>query len=90
MHPWWVDPSRRSLTGHDGDDGAGPMETQRQDPTQRRLASRRDAAEMLGVSVRTVDRLLTAGDLAAVHVGSRCLIPVADIDAFVDEAEAPA
>lgn len=40
---------------------------------------------MLGVSVRTVDRLLTAGDLAAVHVGSRCLIPVSDIDAFINE-----
>lgn len=61
------------------------MDRQPQDPPQRRLASRRDAAEMLGVSVRTVDRLLTGGDLTAVHVGSRCLIPVADIDAFINE-----
>jgi excisionase family DNA binding protein len=42
-----------------------------------------DAARTLGVSTYTIRRLVAAGDLRAVHVGARVLIPVAEIERTV-------
>lgn len=42
--------------------------------------SKRDAAERIGVSESTVNRLVAAGQLRAVRIGSRVLIPTSEID----------
>jgi excisionase family DNA binding protein len=47
------------------------------------LRSVRDAASLLGVSPKTVRRLIARGDLEAVRIGSRVLIREADLKAFV-------
>lgn len=48
------------------------------------LLTKRDAARELRVSVRTVERLIAAGDLAAVVVGASPRIRRADLAAYVD------
>lgn len=48
-----------------------------------RLLSVREAAGQLGVSERTVCRLLTAGELPRVKIGRRTLIAPQDVRAFV-------
>jgi excisionase family DNA binding protein len=48
--------------------------------TRRELQGVAETAEALGVSVYTVRRLIESGDLKAVHVGARVLIPQAEID----------
>ena len=52
-------------------------------PVKPRLASRQTAATILGVSVRTVDRLLADGTFPVVHIGSRSMIPMDAIDDFI-------
>lgn len=42
--------------------------------TERLLLSKRDAAAMLGLSVRTVENLISSRELPARHIGRRCLI----------------
>jgi excisionase family DNA binding protein len=39
-----------------------------------------DAARTLGVSVYTIRRLVARGDVAAVNVGARRLIPASEVD----------
>ncbi|GGS10809.1 helix-turn-helix domain-containing protein [Deinococcus sedimenti] len=52
--------------------------------TQTPLAySRKQAAELLGLSSVTVDRLIKTGQLRAVQVGTRRLIPRTVIEAFL-------
>ena len=38
------------------------------------LVSKRDAAAMLGVSVRTLENLISSKELPARHIGKRCLL----------------
>ena len=45
--------------------------------------SRRDAAVVLGLHERTIDRLVRAGTLPAIKAGSRVLITVEGIDAML-------
>ena len=47
------------------------------------LLSREAAAEYLGVSTRTLDRLRAAGDLAYVKLGGRIAYLAEDLDASV-------
>ncbi len=50
-----------------------------------RLLSAQQAADRLGVSIRTVSRLARAGRLASVLIGRRRLFAEEDLDAFVRE-----
>lgn len=47
------------------------------------LVSKRDAAQMLAVSVRTIDNLLAARELPSRRVGRRVLIPRRALEQFV-------
>ncbi len=48
------------------------------------LISKDEAAERLGVSVRTVERLVATGRLPQVHLERLARFRVKDIEAFVD------
>jgi hypothetical protein len=56
------------------------------------LVSKKDAALMLSVSVRTVSNLLRVKSLACRRIGRRSLIPVQSLRAFIrhDHPESPA
>jgi excisionase family DNA binding protein len=45
--------------------------------------NRQQAGDALGVSVRQVDRLLAANEIRSVKVGSRRLIPVSEIEVWM-------
>jgi excisionase family DNA binding protein len=53
----------------------------------RLLASRLEAAEALGVSVRTVDVLAERGELRAVWIGSRKLFPWVELQRIAGGSE---
>jgi excisionase family DNA binding protein len=58
----------------------------------RLLVTKAEAAERLGVSVRTVERLVAAGRLPLVHVEHAARLRVSDLEAFVNnlaEDQAP-
>ena len=46
--------------------------------------SRAEAAEALGVSLETLDKLIAAGALPAARLGRRVIIRVADIQKMLD------
>jgi excisionase family DNA binding protein len=72
--------TRQGDTGVIGDYGT-PQEV----PAVRRLLiTKAEAAEQLGVSVRTVHRLIAAGKLPLVHVEGAARLRVADVEAYVD------
>jgi len=72
--------TRQAATGVDGGYGT-PQEV----PGVRRLLiTKAEAAEQLGVSVRTVHRLIAAGKLPLVHVEGAARLRVADLEAYVD------
>ena len=45
--------------------------------------SRFEAAEMLSISLRTLDSLLARGELRGKRVGRRILFPLAELDRFL-------
>lgn len=47
------------------------------------LSSRVDAARLLGISLRTLDRLVDAGELVPIRVGRRVLFELADLERFI-------
>lgn len=49
----------------------------------RRLLSVKQVAQELGLSARTVSALITKGDIKAVRIGRRVLLPVAEVERFV-------
>jgi len=51
---------------------------------QRLMITKAEAAEQLGVSVRTIERLVSAGRLPLVHVEGAARLRVADIEAYVE------
>jgi excisionase family DNA binding protein len=53
----------------------------------RRLISLTDAAEMLGMSVGSVRRLIWAGKLHIVKLNRRVLVDLRDIDRLIEEAK---
>jgi excisionase family DNA binding protein len=50
----------------------------------RLLVTKAEAAEQLGVSVRTIERLVAAGRLPLVHVEGAARLRQADLEAYVD------
>ena len=46
------------------------------------LISKREAAQMLSLSVRTIENLISQHQLIARKVGKRILIPIASIESF--------
>lgn len=50
----------------------------------RLLVSKAEAAELLGVSVRTVERLIAAGQLPLLHIERASRLRVTDIEAYVN------
>ena len=72
--------TRQAATGVDGDYG-----TPQVFPVVRRLLiTKAEAAEQLGISVRTVERLIAAGRLPLVHVEGAARLRVADLEVYVD------
>ena len=77
--------TRQAVTGVDGDYG-----TPHDVPVVRRLLiTKAEAAEQLGISVRTVERLIAAGRLPLVHVEGASRLRVADLEAYVDALVPP-
>jgi excisionase family DNA binding protein len=77
--------TRQTASGVHGDDGT-PQDV----PVVRRLLiTKAEAAEQLGISVRTVHRLITAGKLPLVHVEGAARVRVADLEAYVDSLVSP-
>jgi excisionase family DNA binding protein len=72
--------TRQAATGMNGDYG-----TPEDVPVVRRLLiTKAEAAEQLGISVRTLHRLIAAGRLPLVHVEGAARLRVADLEAYVD------
>jgi len=72
--------TRQAETGVNGDYGTPQVV-----PVGRRLLiTKAEAAERLGISVRTVERLIAAGRLPLVHVEGAARLRVADLEAYVD------
>jgi excisionase family DNA binding protein len=46
------------------------------------LLSRRDAAQSLSISLRTLDHLIAGGKLTVRHIGRRVLIEPAELEQF--------
>jgi excisionase family DNA binding protein len=55
---------------------------------RRLLITKSDAAEQLGVSLRTIERLISAGRLPLVHVEGAARVRVTDLEAYVQSLEA--
>jgi excisionase family DNA binding protein len=49
------------------------------------LVSVREAAEMLGVSIRTAAKLVDSGELRSLKIGRRRLVPVAAVHELIAE-----
>jgi excisionase family DNA binding protein len=56
--------------------------------TERRALSIKEAAQTCGLSRATIDRLIEQKRLATLKVGSRRLVPVPAIEAFLEKAAA--
>lgn len=52
-------------------------------PTPSRMLSRDVVAKLLGISRQTVDRLIRSGELRAIKIGRRVLIPDDALDALI-------
>jgi excisionase family DNA binding protein len=63
----------------EGDPGHSP------DVADRLLVTKGEAAGRLGVSIRTIERLVAAGRLPLVHVERAARLRVADLEAFVHD-----
>jgi excisionase family DNA binding protein len=63
----------------------GGYQTAQDAPVVRRLAiTKAEAAEQLGVSVRTIERLVSAGRLTLVHIEGAARLRVADLEAYLE------
>ena len=58
----------------------GERELRNASQSSGRCESVRSASPILGVSVFTIRRLIKAGEIRAVHVGARVLVPAAEIE----------
>jgi excisionase family DNA binding protein len=77
--------TRQTASGVNGDYGT-PQDV----PVVRRLLiTKAEAAEQLGISVRTVHRLIAAGKLPLVHVEGAARVRVADLEAYMDSLVSP-
>ena len=57
---------------------------------RRLLITKSEAAEQLGVSLRTLERLISSGRLPLVHLEGAARVRVSDLEAFVQDLEADA
>jgi excisionase family DNA binding protein len=57
---------------------------------RRLLITKSDAAEVLGVSLRTIERLISSGRLPLVHVEGAARVRVTDLEAYVQSLKADA
>lgn len=91
--PWniqIVNPSAGKLrTQEDGTAPTPPDPTQRKPvrravmpPDQRLLVDRRNAAQYLSISQRSLDYLLANGELNVRRIGSRVLIPLSELQRY--------
>jgi excisionase family DNA binding protein len=55
---------------------------------KRLLITKSDAAELLGISLRTIERVISAGRLPLVHVEGAARVRVTDLEAYVQGLEA--
>jgi excisionase family DNA binding protein len=55
---------------------------------ERLLITKSDAADLLGVSLRTIERLISAGRLPLVHVEGAARVRVSDLEAYVQGLKA--
>lgn len=53
-----------------------------------RAVSRRQAAEMLGVSEKTIERLINRGELPGFRVGWKWRVMLSDLEAYVSRQQA--
>jgi excisionase family DNA binding protein len=51
---------------------------------ERKALNLAEAGQMIGVHAHTVRKLIKEGRLSVVRVGSRVLVPVAEIERFLD------
>jgi excisionase family DNA binding protein len=58
------------------------------DVASRLLLTKREAAERLRISLRTIERLISAGRLPLVHVEGAARVRVADLERYVQGLEA--
>ncbi|HET6757990.1 MAG TPA: helix-turn-helix domain-containing protein [Propionibacteriaceae bacterium] len=73
--------TRHIAAGVDGDHRSPQCDSVVQ---RRLLITKAEAAEQLGISVRTVERLIAGGRLRLVHVEGAARLRVADLEAYVD------
>lgn len=48
------------------------------------VVRRKEAAQLLGMSLATIDRAISRGDLVAKKYGSRTLVPRVEIDRYLE------
>lgn len=48
------------------------------------VVRRKEAAQLLGISLATIDRAISRGDLVAKKYGSRTLVPRVEIDRYLE------
>jgi excisionase family DNA binding protein len=54
------------------------------------LVTKSDAADQLGISLRTIEGPISSGQLPLVHVEGAARVRVSDLEAFVQRLEADA
>ena len=74
----------RTLDSRERDAKLDSPETKPASPP-RRLLSVKQVAHELGLSARTVSTLVTKGHIKAVRIGRRVLLPVAEVERFVQD-----
>ena len=66
-------------------DGGRDMQTNQAKATEDRLLTVREVAEMLGVSVRLVNRLFATGELPRVKIGRAARARLSDVERIIAE-----
>jgi excisionase family DNA binding protein len=62
--------------------GKKPSKRAEMPPEQRLLVDRRNAAQYLSISQRSLDYLLANGELNTRRIGTRVLIPISELQRF--------
>jgi excisionase family DNA binding protein len=56
-------------------------------PSQKVTFSRYECAQLLGISVRLLDKCIANGEIKAVRIGDRVLIPRAELERFTSDVQ---
>jgi len=65
------------------------MSNHSQTPKPTRLLTPKEAAEFLSVSIRTIQRLVVAGDLRAVRISKSMRFQMGDLLCFIEQSNWP-